>query len=112
VTRLFALVLSVVGCLLVWSYIALQSSPSSPAAAVLCSLALGIMLAYAIVHAIVPEAARVDLVRDPRVITLDDAEPVLLAAFPAYKLTPGVCWHLEGLAAPGCECGLAGGTRC
>jgi hypothetical protein len=108
VTRPFALVLAVVGCLLVWAFML----PPSLWAAVLASLALGIMLVYAVTVALVPVAARVDVVRDPRKIE-DEAHAGMLAAFPPFVLAPGVCWHHAGAAAPGCDCGAwhAGDAR-
>jgi hypothetical protein len=77
-TRAFAFVLAVVGCLLAWAYLALPSSPK--AASILSSLALGIMLAFAILDQLgrrVVEPPRV--VRDPRVIEAQAHESFLAA---------------------------------
>jgi hypothetical protein len=105
-TRGFAHVLAVVGCLLFWAFML----PPSLWAAVVASIALGIMLVYAITAALVPVAARVDVLRDSRVIE-DRAHADLLAAFPPFVLAPGVCWHHATAAAKDCDCGIAGGAR-
>jgi hypothetical protein len=95
----FALVLAVVGSLLFWAFVL----PPSLWAAVLASLALGIMLTYAIVAALAERVAEVPIVRDRRVIEAEAHASLMAAA--------GVCMHLPGLAAKGCACGLAGGAR-
>lgn len=106
--RAFGIVVAIVSVLLVASYALLGSQPFR--SAVLASLAFGIMGTFAVVAAVKPVADRFDVIRDPRVIE-ERAHAAFLAAVPPVALLPGVCWHIEGLAAKGCACGIADGAR-
>ncbi len=93
-TRVFACVLAVVVPMGVGSLVTLQTAPKSPAAAILGSLAGGIMLAFAVTAVLLPIAEREDRIASgPHVLRSDDdvdfsLEPVyaeLLAAMPARE---------------------------
>lgn len=84
----FARVLAVVACLCTWSYVANEAG-SPFMAAVPLSLACGLLAVYVIVSELVPVAARLEVVRDRRVIEAAAHEGMLVAAEACGHGAPG-----------------------
>ena len=105
-TRPFRFVLLAVSLLCAGAFFANEAKPADTLrAAVLLSLAVGLLGTYAVVSGLMPVARAVEI-RDSRILSAvdEELEPVYSAILAAFPERNRVCWHYPLACDPACDC--------